>query len=91
SNERVSLSSGGALWGAGPSAEELVDLVRGTGGVADPLVRQRRAALYAESRVLALMRLRTLSSALSGREPGPEASVQKLLADEHGQHVMALA
>jgi alkylation response protein AidB-like acyl-CoA dehydrogenase len=24
-------------------------------------------------------------------EPGPEASVRKALADEHGQHVMALA
>jgi alkylation response protein AidB-like acyl-CoA dehydrogenase len=37
------------------------------------------------------MRLRTLSSRLAGKEPGAEASVQKLLADEHGQHIMELA
>ena len=28
SNERVSLSSGGALWGLGPTAETLLDIVR---------------------------------------------------------------
>ncbi|MDZ7733049.1 MAG: acyl-CoA dehydrogenase family protein [Acidimicrobiia bacterium] len=32
-NERVSLSSGGALWGMGPAAGDLVDLVRSAGGV----------------------------------------------------------
>ena len=37
------------------------------------------------------MRLRTLTAAVQGREPGSEASVQKLMADEHGQHVMELA
>ena len=30
-NERVSLSSGGALWGMGPAAEDLLDLVRAAG------------------------------------------------------------
>jgi alkylation response protein AidB-like acyl-CoA dehydrogenase len=90
-NERVSLSSGGALWGSGPSANDLLDLVRDAGGASDPLVRQRLARLYAEGEVLRLMRLRTLSSRLAGRDPGPEASVQKLLADEHGQHIMEAA
>ena len=28
---------------------------------------------------------------MRGLEPGPEASVRKAIADEHGQHVMALA
>jgi alkylation response protein AidB-like acyl-CoA dehydrogenase len=41
--------------------------------------------------VLRLIRLRTLSARLAGKTPGPEASVQKLLADEHGQRVMELA
>jgi alkylation response protein AidB-like acyl-CoA dehydrogenase len=90
-NERVSLSSGGALWGSGPSADDLIDLVKARGGTADPMERQRLAGLFAEAEVLRLMRLRTLSSRLAGREPGPEASVQKLLADEHGQHIMELA
>src|SRR5688500_4726199 len=42
-NERVSLSSGGALWGAGPSAGDLLDEVRATGPVTDPVMRQRLA------------------------------------------------
>ena len=102
-NERVSLSTGGVLWGSGPSAQDLVDLVRdgsGTGNgvsqidsrrVKDPLLRQRLASVWIEGEVLRLIRLRTLSARLAGRSPGPEASVQKLLADEHGQRVMELA
>jgi alkylation response protein AidB-like acyl-CoA dehydrogenase len=90
-NERVSLSSGGALWGNGPSAFDLLDLVRKAGGVADKVLRQRLAALYGEAEILRLIRLRTVTAAVQGRPPGPEASVRKALADEHGQHVMGLA
>ena len=90
-NERVSLSSGGALWGRGPSTEDLLDVVRKRGGVDDPLLRQRLARLWSDAAVLRLIRLRTLTSAVRGSPPGPEASVRKLLADEHGQQVMALA
>ena len=90
-NERVSLSGEGALWGRGPTANDVLDLVRAAGGELDPTVRQRLAALYIESEVLRLIRLRTLSARLRGLEPGPEASVRKALADEHGQHVMAMA
>jgi alkylation response protein AidB-like acyl-CoA dehydrogenase len=90
-NERVSLSSGGALWGRGPSAEDLLDVVRKRGGLADPLLRQRLARLWTDATVLRLIRLRTLTSVVRGEPPGPEASVRKLLADEHGQQVMALA
>ena len=42
SNERVSLSSAGSLWGVGPSAEHLIDLIRASGGVTDPVLRDRR-------------------------------------------------
>jgi alkylation response protein AidB-like acyl-CoA dehydrogenase len=35
--------------------------------------------------------MRTLSARLKGSQPGPEASIRKLLADEHGQNVMLLA
>jgi 3-oxochol-4-en-24-oyl-CoA dehydrogenase len=90
-NERVSLSSGGALWGQGPTGADLVDLVRERGGVDDPVLRDRVVRLHIESEVLRLIRLRTVSAMVQGREPGPEASIRKVLADEHGQHVFGLA
>jgi alkylation response protein AidB-like acyl-CoA dehydrogenase len=91
SNERVSLSAGGALWGRGPTADDLLDVVRAQGGLDDPILRQRAAALHVESEVLRLIRLRTVTAAIKGEQPGPEASMRKVLADEHGQHVMGLA
>jgi len=90
-NERVSLSGEGALWGQGPTAGDLLDIVRRGGGTRDAALRQRLARLWAEGEVLRLIRLRTVSAAVAGRAPGPEASVRKALADDHGQRVMELA
>jgi 3-oxochol-4-en-24-oyl-CoA dehydrogenase len=90
-NERVSLSGSGALWGMGPTAEDLIELVRRLAAPVAPLMRQRLAGLWMEGEILRLLRLRTVSAAVAGEEPGAEASVRKALADEHGQHVMAVA
>ncbi|MBU3717011.1 MAG: acyl-CoA dehydrogenase [Actinobacteria bacterium] len=90
-NERVSLPTGGVLWGSGPTALEMLDAVRERGPVSDPNMRQRLAEIYIEHTVLDLIRLRTLSARLRGEQPGPEASIRKVLADEHGQHVMEVA
>ena len=90
-NERVSLSGEGALWGRGPTAGDLIDIVRAGGGSSDPRMRQRIAALHIESEVLRFIRLRSVAAVLRGLEPGPEASVRKAIADEHGQHIMGLA
>jgi 3-oxochol-4-en-24-oyl-CoA dehydrogenase len=90
-NERVSLSGEGALWGRGPTATDVLDLVRAHGGTQNATLRQRLAQLFIESEVLRLIRLRTVSARVRGLEPGPEASVRKALSDEHGQHVMAAA
>ncbi|MEC7404028.1 MAG: acyl-CoA dehydrogenase family protein, partial [Actinomycetota bacterium] len=90
-NERVSLSSAGSLWGAGPSAYDLLEQIKGMGPVVDPTMRQKVARMFANAEVLRLNRLRTLSAKLKGRTPGTEASIQKLMADEHGQEVMELA
>ena len=90
-NERVSLSGEGALWGRGPTANDVLQLVRDHGGTHDVLLRQRLAQLYIESEVLRLIRLRTVSARVRGLEPGPEASVRKAMSDEHGQHVMEAA
>jgi alkylation response protein AidB-like acyl-CoA dehydrogenase len=90
-NERVSLSGEGALWGRGPTANDVLQLVRDHGGTQDVLLRQRLAQLFIASEVLRLIRLRTVSARVRGLEPGPEASVRKALADEHGQQVMETA
>jgi alkylation response protein AidB-like acyl-CoA dehydrogenase len=89
-NERVSLSTGGVLWGRGPSASDLVDLAR-EAGVGDPLLRQRLVRAHIEGELLRLLRLRTVSAAIHGQQPGPEASIRKVFADEHGQRLMDLA
>jgi len=91
SNERVSLSSAGSMWGVGPSAELLVDLLREQGGVDDPVLRQRVVDVHIEAELLRLNRFRSLSATLQGKTPGPEASIQKIMADDHGQHVLGLA
>ena len=91
SNERVSLSSSGSLWGVGPSAEHLLDLIRENGGLDDPVLRDEAAGVYIEAELLRLNRFRSLSATLQGKTPGPEASIQKIMADDHGQRVMSLA
>ena len=90
-NERVSLSTGGVLWGVGPHTGELFDEVRAGGGVDDPVLRQRLAQVWIEGELLRLIRMRTISAVVAGRSPGPEASIRKVKADEHGQAVMELA
>ncbi|MEJ7585304.1 MAG: acyl-CoA dehydrogenase family protein [Acidimicrobiales bacterium] len=90
-NERVSLSEGGVLWGMGPESGDLTAEIRRGGGLTDPVLRQRAAAVHTEALVLRLLGYRTLTSVLHGRSPGPEASLRKTLADGHGQHVMGLA
>ena len=90
-NERVSLSSGGALWGLGPTGGDLLDLVRANGGVTDPHLRQTLARIHTTEEILRLIRLRTVSALVKGSAPGPEASIRKVMADEHGQAIMAAA
>ena len=89
-NERVSLSTGGLLWGHGPTALDLIAQIK-RAPVTDPLLRQNIVKVYIEHQILELIRMRTLSARIRGEQPGPEASVRKILADEHGQHVMDLA
>ena len=89
-NERVSLSTGGLLWGHGPTALDLIAQIK-RAPVTDPVLRQNIAKVYIEHQILELIRMRTLSARIRGEQPGPEASVRKILADEHGQHVMDLA
>ncbi len=90
-NERVSLSGEGALWGMGPTADDLVDQIRKAGGAPDPATRDRLVDVWIESQILRVLRLRMVSAVLTGRQPGAEASVRKAIADGHGQHLMGVA
>ncbi|HEX9259632.1 MAG TPA: acyl-CoA dehydrogenase family protein [Acidimicrobiales bacterium] len=90
-NERVSLSTGGVLWSMGPTTRDLFDLVRARGGIRDPLLRQQAARLHTEAFVLQLLGYRVLTAMVRGEAPGPEVSVKKAMADEHGQRVFELA
>jgi alkylation response protein AidB-like acyl-CoA dehydrogenase len=90
-NERVSMSSG-ATFGFG--IEGILGSLPGPGTVpgeeADPVVLDRVGALLAEAHSVALLGARSTLRSVSGVEPGPEASVRKLLGAEHEQRVQEL-
>ncbi|MGZ4208143.1 MAG: acyl-CoA dehydrogenase family protein [Actinomycetota bacterium] len=90
-NERVTLAREGAQWGWGPTAKDLINLVRDRGGVSDPVMRQRLAQLYSEGEILRIHSLRMVADRLAGKPLGPEASVRKALSDPHGQHIFQTA
>jgi alkylation response protein AidB-like acyl-CoA dehydrogenase len=74
----------------GPTSADLFTEIAKLGGVSDPIVRQRAAAVYTEMVVLRLLGERMVDAMVGGRDPGPEASLRKTLSDGHGQHVMSL-
>ena len=80
-NERASLLFwGGALLGSGPTAEDLLNVVRAA-VVAAPITRSSAIALRActsKARSCASSALRTLTARLKGAQPGPESSVRKI-------------
>ena len=77
-NERVSMGSGSSM---GPGLEAVLKLVD------DDTDLSQIGTLVAEGYVLGVMGLRTTLRSLSGADPGPEASVRKLLGVEHDQRV----
>jgi alkylation response protein AidB-like acyl-CoA dehydrogenase len=95
-NERVSLSTGGALWGLGPTAEDLIGLLKmaylmGSPNLNSQILRDQLAKVYSESQILKWLTLRQVTSAIKGNQPGPESSVRKAIGDEHGQALFELA
>jgi alkylation response protein AidB-like acyl-CoA dehydrogenase len=90
-NERVSLSTGGGLqWGHGPSANDLVALVRDRGGAPNAVLRQRLVEAFIEGEILRYHKLRLISAQVN-KQPGPDASLRKALADPHGKKVFNLS
>jgi alkylation response protein AidB-like acyl-CoA dehydrogenase len=78
--ERVALSKPGAIWGAGPSARELVTGLDKIGALDDLLVRDEAASIYIEGEILRLLAYRSLSDRMNAKAPGPEGAVRKMLA-----------
>ncbi|HML01094.1 MAG TPA: acyl-CoA dehydrogenase [Acidimicrobiales bacterium] len=83
-NERVSMASGatfgfGIEWILGSLPEQ-----------PDPVVLDEVGGLLAEAHSVAVLEARTTLRSVSGVEPGPEASVRKLLGAEHEQRVQEL-
>jgi alkylation response protein AidB-like acyl-CoA dehydrogenase len=90
-NERVALSGEGVLWGRGPTAEDLVDLVRKQGRSLSKIERDELMKCWSHGEILRFLRLRLNANALAGKSSGSDASLRKALADDHGQEVMTLA
>jgi alkylation response protein AidB-like acyl-CoA dehydrogenase len=83
-NERVSLSTGGVLWGMGPTTAEVLE----RSGDDQPVLRDAAVQLHITAEVLRLLGYRIVSDLIQRRAPGPQVAVKKLLADKHGQAVM---
>jgi alkylation response protein AidB-like acyl-CoA dehydrogenase len=83
-NERVSMGSGGSF---GPGVE---GLLAKAGPDASPVVTDQVGRLLAESHAIAALGWRSTLRALTGADPGPEASVRKLLGVEHEQRIQEL-
>ncbi len=90
-NERVALSGEGVLWGRGPTANDLLDVVRKRGGNLTSRERDDLVQCWSHGEILRFLRLRLTENALAGRATGSDASLRKALADDHGQEVMGLA
>lgn len=86
-NERVSMGSGSSF---GPGVRAVLDLAERSGASSDPLVVDRLGGLLSTAHALAMLGTRITLRALGGGQPGPEASVRKLLGVEHEQDVQEL-
>lgn len=92
-NERVCLSQGGLLWGMGPTGGEVLEALAAYGrgaGFSEAGHLQSFARLYTESFLLERLGEQVRASAAANGRPGPEASLEKLMSDQHGQKLYDL-
>jgi alkylation response protein AidB-like acyl-CoA dehydrogenase len=83
-NERAMIGGGGSR-GQIPA---LIDLARKYGKDQNPVVRQKIAKVVTSEAVLRYLGMRSRTALSKGVQPGPEASVMKLIV---GQHLTALS
>ena len=89
--ERMGMTKPGAVWGAGPTARELMTGLIESGKIKDPLFRDEAARLYVEGELLRLLTYRNLSNRINGKPAGLEANIGKMVASPHGQRLSDLA
>jgi alkylation response protein AidB-like acyl-CoA dehydrogenase len=70
---------------------ELAETARKRGSAADPVIRQQLAWAYGQVQIMRYSGLRTLAGMAEGRQPGPEASVNKLLWSEYHKKLGEIA
>jgi alkylation response protein AidB-like acyl-CoA dehydrogenase len=70
---------------------ELVAAARARGKDRDPLVRQQLAWAYSHVEIMRYQGLRTLAGLAAKREPGPEASINKLFWSEYHRRLGEIA
>jgi alkylation response protein AidB-like acyl-CoA dehydrogenase len=78
------MSSGSSF---GPGVEALFTLASEAGRLDEELVADRLGGLVATAHAVSMLGMRTTLRALGGAQPGPEASVAKLLGVTHEQEV----
>ena len=88
--ERASVGSG-ANNSAVDAVGRLVDLARHRDRLADPVVRQRLAALHTVAQLRRYLVLRHDARVATGAPPGPEGSILKLLFGEEARRCADLA
>ena len=89
-NERVALGGGGGAGidtGQANPIDALMALVRKVGRGDDPVLRQKIAQLWIESKVLRYTNQRGQANLKAGRMPGPEGSIGKLFQAEFNQRL----
>jgi alkylation response protein AidB-like acyl-CoA dehydrogenase len=70
---------------------ELAELAREVGRDSEPAIRDRLAWCYSHVQIMRFSGMRLMAQLADGKEPGPEASINKLFWSEYGQAVGELA
>jgi alkylation response protein AidB-like acyl-CoA dehydrogenase len=70
---------------------ELAETARKRGVSGDPVLRQKLAWAYSQVQLMRYSGLRTLAGLAEGRQPGPEASVNKLFWSEYHKKLGEIA
>jgi alkylation response protein AidB-like acyl-CoA dehydrogenase len=70
---------------------ELAETARKRGSSGDPIIRQQLAWAYSMVQLMRFSGLRTLAGLAEGRQPGPEASINKLFWSEYHKRLGEIA